>query len=285
MTTVAAAVLTGLGVLLAGNLPWIVLLAPLNLRVFPSIPWAIAPMAIYLTLYWQYISGRIGSRGTVEMRRANLRANPLAADAWALAILIGLIGFAAVAALVTLMARLIRMPASAPITLPADMPPLTGFSLLVMSSIVAGMTEEAGFRGYIQGPIERRYGLAVAVLVNGMTFGLLHFPNHPNATLSMLAYYIAVSALYGSLTWAANSILPAMALHIGGDVWSLTRLWITGRPEWQLSSTAPPLVWDVGPDAAFLVTLVVLFALTTVVVFLCRTLRTFQFPSAKFQHR
>jgi uncharacterized protein len=274
MSTVASAVFAGLGVLLAGNLPWIALFAPLNLRVFPSIPWAIVPMAIYLWLYWQYIGGRIGSLDTAAMRRANLRASRLGADVWTIAIVTGLIGFAAVLALVTLMARLITMPESAPITLPEEMPPLTGFLLLVMGSIVAGMTEEAGFRGYMQGPIERRYGLALAVLVNGLMFGLLHFPNHPAAAISMLPYYIAVSAIYGGLTWAANSILPALTLHIGGNVWSLTRLWVTGRPEWQLSPTAPPLIWDVGPDTAFFVTAVVFFVLTAVTVVLCRSMRT-----------
>jgi uncharacterized protein len=274
MSTVASAVFAGLGVLLAGNLPWIALFAPLNLRVFPSIPWAIVPMAIYLWLYWQYIGGRIGSLDTAAMRRANLRASRLGADVWTIAIVTGLIGFAAVLALVTLMARLITMPESAPITLPEEMPPLTGFLLLVMGSIVAGMTEEAGFRGYMQGPIERRYGLALAVLVNGLMFGLLHFPNHPAAAISMLPYYIAVSAIYGGLTWAANSILPALALHVGGNVWSLTRLWVTGRPEWQLSPTPPPLIWDLGPDTAFLVTTAVFFVLTAVTVVLCRSMRT-----------
>jgi Type II CAAX prenyl endopeptidase Rce1-like len=87
---------------------------------------------------------------------------------------------------------------------------MTMFMLLVMSSVVAGVTEEAGFRGYMQGPIERRYGLAVGILVNGMMFGLLHFPNHPDAVMLMLPYYIAVAAVYGGLTWAANSILPAL---------------------------------------------------------------------------
>jgi len=100
-----------------------------------------------------------------------------------------------------------------------------------MSSCVAGITEEAAFRGYMQGPIEQRYGLMPAILVNGSMFGLLHFPNHPDAVLAMLLYYIAVAAVYGGLTWACNSILPALVLHAGGDIWSLTLLWITGRPE------------------------------------------------------
>jgi membrane protease YdiL (CAAX protease family) len=274
MSTVASAVVGGLGVLLAGNLPWVVVLAPLNLRVLPSIPWAIVPMAIYLWLYWRYISGRIGSLGTAATRRANLRAHPLRGDMWALAIFTGLVGLGAVLALATLMARLITMPGLAPITLPGDMPPLTGFLLLVTASVVAGVTEEAGFRGYMQGPIERRHGLELAILVNGVMFGLLHFPNHPAATISMLPYYMSVSALYGGLTWAANSILPALALHVGGNIWSLTRLWVTGRPEWQLSPTAPSLIWDAGPDAAFFVTATVFFVLTAATVVLCRSLRT-----------
>ena len=121
------------------------------------------------------------------------------------------------------------------------MPIATAFSLIVMGSIVAGVTEEAAFRGYMQGPIERRYGLAAAILVNGTLFGLLHFPTHPADVLWMLPYYIAVSAVYGGLTWAANSILPALVLHVAGDVVVLTRWWLTGRPEWQIGPTASHL--------------------------------------------
>ena len=274
MGTIALAVLAGLGVLLAGNLPWIAVLAPANLRVFPSVPWAIVPMSIYLWFYWRYIGGKLGPPGSSAMRQANLRANRLDADVWPMAILTGLVGLGAVLALVTLMARLITMPESAPIALPAGMPPATGVVLLVMASMVAGITGEAGFRGYMQGPIERRYGLAAAVLINGAVFGLLHFSNHPAAAIWMLPYYIAVSAAYGGVTWAADSILPALVLHVGGDVWSLTRLWITGRPEWQLSPTAPPLIWDTGADGAFYVAAIVFIGLTAATVMLCRSLRT-----------
>ena len=120
-----------------------------------------------------------------------------------------------------------------------------------MSSIVGGVTEQAAFRGYMQGPLERRYGLAAAILVSGTAFGLQHFPNHPADMLLMLPYYIAVSAVYGGLTWAANSILPALVLHSGGDVISLSRLWLTGRPEWQLLPSQPALVRETGIDAGF----------------------------------
>jgi hypothetical protein len=79
----------------------------------------------------------------------------------------------------------------------------------------------------------------------------------------MLPYYIAVSAVYGGLAYATNSILPGLALHAGGDVFSLTRLWVTGRPEWQVSGAMPQLIWESGVDAAFILSAVVLVLLAT----------------------
>jgi CAAX protease family protein len=273
MTTIVPAVLLGIVVLLAGSLPWGALLAPINLRLFPAVPWAILPMAVYLWVYWRYIGGRIGPRANAPQRRERLRAHPLAPEVWAMALLTGLTGFAALLSLTAVMARLMVMPESGQIVTPPAMPTVTVIVLLVMASVVAGVTEEAAFRGYMQGPIERRYGLATAILVNGVMFGLLHFPNHREAVLMMLPYYVAVAAVYSGVTWATNSILPAVALHVGGDVWSLSRLWATGQPEWQRSGGIQPLVWATGPDAAFLWGVVLLIVLGAATVALCGILR------------
>jgi membrane protease YdiL (CAAX protease family) len=163
----------------------------------------------------------------------------------------GALGFGALLAFLAVTARLVHLPPSEPIRVPAEMPAVTAFLLLVMASIVAGVTEEAAFRGYMQGMIERRHGVVLAVIVSGALFGLLHFPNHPADVFPMLPYYVAVSAVYGGLTWAADSILPALVLHSAGDVIVLTRWWLTGRPEWQVGSTPPPLIWEEGVDLAF----------------------------------
>ena len=137
------------------------------------------------------------------------------------------------------------------------MPVATMFALLVMQSVVAGVTEESSFRGYMQSIISRRFGETIAIVASGTLFGLLHFPNHPGDVLLMLPYYVAVSAMYGALSWATDSIWPALVLHSAGDVVVLTRWWLTGRPEWQLSAAPPPLVWDSGMDASFAVTVLV----------------------------
>ena len=112
-----------------------------------------------------------------------------------------------------------------------------------------------------------------AILVNGVLFGLLHFPNHSGAVLPMVPYYVAVAAVYSSVTWAADSILPAVALHVGGDIWSLVRLWATGRAEYQRSGAAPALVWDIGFDASFLTALGQFMAFAVGAFVLCRWLR------------
>jgi uncharacterized protein len=250
MTTILAAVGIGVLVLLAGNIPFNVLRA-WNLEVGVSIPWAILPAALYLMAYWQFIGGRWAAANSAAARRQNLRANALSRRVWGASVTAGLLGFGALVALLAFAARLVHLPASSPIVTAPEMPIATALSLLVMASIVAGVTEEAAFRGYMQGPVERRYGLATAILVNGTLFGLLHFPAHPADVLWMLPYYIAVSAVYGALTWAANSILPALVLHAAGDIVVLTRWWLTGRPEWQIGPTVHPLVWDSGVDAHF----------------------------------
>ena len=249
---VVRAVIAGAVVAAAGIVPWSIL-AGLNLRVFVRVPWAIVPMALYLWLYVKYLGGAGWPRETAQFRRASLRANAVPGEVWGMSLFAGMLGFAALLPLLRIMNRLVRLPAEAqPIVTPPQMPFVTTFLLLVMASIVAGVVEESAFRGYVQTPIERRHGLALAILANGALFGFAHYSHHPASVLAMLPFYMTVSAVYGGLAYATNSILPGLLLHAGGDVFSLTRLWMTGRPEWQLSASPPALVWETGVDAAFL---------------------------------
>ena len=84
MLDIMTAVLTGILVLLAGNLPWAGFgrlggLAAWNFRTGTAAPWAIVPMAIYLWAYWQVIGGHWGHSDAAAARRSNLRANALRA--------------------------------------------------------------------------------------------------------------------------------------------------------------------------------------------------------------
>jgi len=259
MGTLLGATGTAILVLLVGSLPWagfgrVSGLGAWNLRVGILLPWAVVPMALYLWLYFGYIGGRWGDANAAR-RRENLKANPVPRALWVTAIPAGLAGFGAILALLAVFARLVPLPAGAPITTPAGMPVATTCALLAMQSVVAGVTEESAFRGYMQSIVARRFGVPVAITASGILFGLLHFPNHPSEVVLMLPYYVAVSAVYGALTWAADSIWPAIVLHSVGDVVVLMRWWLTGLPEWQLTATPPTLVRDGGIDASFIGTL------------------------------
>lgn len=130
-------------------------------------------MALYLWAYWRFIGGAWGSAATAATCHANLRANGLSRRVWAASLAAGALGFIALLALLLVASRLVSLPRSVPITTPSDMPVITALLLLAMQSIVAGVTEEAAFRGYMQSMIERYHGVAIAVLVNGLFFGLL----------------------------------------------------------------------------------------------------------------
>jgi membrane protease YdiL (CAAX protease family) len=201
---------------------------------------------------------------TAELRRTSLRANRLSAEVWGMSLLAGLLGLATLLPLMRIMGRLVTLPAEAePIITPPHMPFVTMFLLLVMASIGSGVVEEAAFRGYMQGPIERQHGPIVAILVTGVMFGLAHYNHHPASVLAMLPFYIAVAAVYGGIAYTTNSILPAVVLHTGGDVFSLTRLWMTGQPDWQVSAlpATPTLIWQTGVDFPFMRSVIVFVVL------------------------
>jgi membrane protease YdiL (CAAX protease family) len=251
LPVIVRAILAGVVVTAAGTLPW-AFFVQANQLFWLRVPWAIVPTGLYLWIFWRYLKGEGWPSVTSQARRVSLRANTLSADAWGAALVAGMLGLMALLSLAGLLGRLVRMPSEAqPINVPPEMPSLTVFVLLLMASIVAGIVEEVGFRGYMQGPIERRHGPTVAILTTGVVFGLGHFLHHPDAVLPMLPFYLAAAAVYGGIAYLTNSILPSLVLHAGGDVFSLMRLWATGQPEWQLSAQPTPLVWDSGPDAAF----------------------------------
>ncbi|HEY2712812.1 MAG TPA: CPBP family intramembrane glutamic endopeptidase [Chthoniobacterales bacterium] len=120
---------------------------------------------------------------------------------------------------------------------------------VLMSAVVAGVAEEISFRGYMQGPIERRHGPVIAILITGSLFGFAHF-THPEVGLILMPYYLAVAAVYGALAYLTNSILPSMVLHGSGNMLGSLAPFGSGASEWQ--ATGPgPLIWQSGADASF----------------------------------
>jgi membrane protease YdiL (CAAX protease family) len=238
-------VLIGMLVVIAGTIPRNLLFAA-NLRYFASVPWAVPLTAVYLWFFWRYLNGAGPPEETAEERRASLRANRVAGRVWAWALLAGGLGIVALVLALRVANRLVMLPQQ---QLPdlTQVPKVTMLSLLLMAAPVAGIVEEAAFRGYMQGPIERRHGLAAAILITGTMFAVAHL----DFTLILWPYYVAVAAIYGIVTYLTGSILPAVVLHTVGNLYSNLDLWLHGQAEWQASSGPAALIWKTGADASF----------------------------------
>ena len=254
MGVTVEAVLLGMLVMIAGTIPRNLIFAA-NLRFYQGVPWAVPVTAVYLVCFWRYLQGAGPPPSTAEHRRNGLRATGVPGGVWAWALLAGGLGIVALVLGLRVANRLVVLP---PQQLPdlTQVPRATVLALLLMAAPVAGVVEEAAFRGYMQGPIERQYGLVVAILVTGTMFAVAHL----DFTLILWPYYVAVAAIYGTVTYLTRSILPAVVLHTSGNLYSNIDLWLHGQAEWQAASGPAALVWTTGPDASFWLSSVALLA-------------------------
>ncbi|HEV9036580.1 MAG TPA: type II CAAX endopeptidase family protein, partial [Puia sp.] len=201
----------GLVVAAIGTTPWAFLVG-LNFKYASAVPWAVPVTAVYLWFYWRYFTGAWGPpRSNLEARKKLCRANALSDEVWGAALLAGVAGLAFIVVSQTVLDRMIRLPMQATDELP-HVPVLMLFFSIIMGAIVAGVAEESAFRGYMQGPLERRHGPVVAILTVGVLFGFAHF-SHPEVGFAMMPYYIIVATVYGMLAYFTNSILPSLVLH------------------------------------------------------------------------
>jgi membrane protease YdiL (CAAX protease family) len=258
---IVRAVVTGSLVCLAGTIVWSILLG-LNLKLAPSIPWAVPVMAVLLWAYWRYLGGKGWPCTTAEIRRASLRIHRLSGSLWVWALAAGVLSVASAVSLQLVYARLVRVPFE-PLPDLSRYPFLTVLCALLMSAAVAGFMEEAGFRGYMQVPLERRYGPVVASSVVAIVFGLWHLSHGLAFTIPRLPYYFAISIIYSAVAYLSNSLLPTVAIHACGDALALLYVWLRGMPH------PKPLLWQSGPDAAFWIQLVLglLFGLLAIGVY------------------
>jgi len=237
-----------------------------NLKFLPAVPWLLPATLVWLWLFWRYCDGHGWPRSTAEARRRDLRARPLSGQEWFWSLLAGSLGMICVDAIAFLTPRLAEIPRDA-FKLPLDLsvyPWWTLAAILISISAVAGMVEEAGYRGYMLSGIERRHGWTVAILITGFVFFLDHHISHAYATFAFLPFFLAVSALHGLLVYTTRSVLPSVVLHTIADLIIIpVQYGLIGNP-----SVAS--VWTEGTDPSFwiLVGVGILFGLAAAPAFM-----------------
>jgi membrane protease YdiL (CAAX protease family) len=165
------------------------------------------------------VSGHGWPRSTQEARRRDLRAPSLAKPALTWALIAGALGITGTIATAFVTARLAHLPREA-FAAPIDFSKygaLTVICAIASISATAGVVEEAGFRGFLISPIQRRHGWTIAILISGIIFFLDHHLSHAYATFVFLPFFLAISVVHGLLVKYSGSIRPSVLLHALAD--------------------------------------------------------------------
>ena len=180
-------------------------------------------MALVLWASWRYLGGAGPPRGTSEARRRGLRAERVAGPVLAWALAAGALSIVALTGLWIVLFQLVKSPGNA---LPdfAKYPPVTVALVLVMASVVGAVTEEAGFRGYLQGFLEREFGAPLAIAGASLAMAPAHALSQ-GFVWSTLLFYLCVDVMFGVTAWLTGSILPGIAIHAAGLLTFFTLIW------------------------------------------------------------
>ena len=182
-----------------------------NLMSTPWLPWAVVAMALVLWAAWSFLGGRWGWPSTKTARAAYLRSNPLPAATMLWAIAAGVLWNVALAGFWIVLHQLVRVQSN-PLPDFSKYPLVTVLAVLLMASISGGVSEEAGFRGYFQGTLERR-GLGWgAVLIAMLVMAPEHALSQGFIWPNML-FYLLVDGMLGALAYLTKSIRPSVVVH------------------------------------------------------------------------
>lgn len=210
-----APIAIGLLVSIVGLAPWVAMIR-LNATVRPELPWAGLATVFWLALFVAWLNGVGPPARWKAARRYRLRLWRQDSSGWSrdgIATTLSLMG---VMGLLTFVWIALGAPQR-----PPDLSeyPSTALlvSIVVVGPLVAGIVEEAAYRGYMQRGLER-FGAGTAIVVSALVFALAHGV-HGLGTLLFLGPGIFVAGIvYGLLAYHSGSIVPGMVMHFLGDL-------------------------------------------------------------------
>jgi membrane protease YdiL (CAAX protease family) len=258
------AIVSGLLVALVAANVWPVLLVSLG------VPLATISEAVFLSLYIWWAGGGGPPRKTQDSRAFAFRRRALSSTRWFWGIVAAVFFAVTIHAAIVLLFRFLPFPKEAfrhgyNFSFIPSLP--LKWLAVVVSAASAGICEEAGFRGYMQRPIEQRHGAPIAILVSSLFFTLLHL-NKTWATLGMVPIVFLAGVLLGLLAWSAGSLIPCMIGHVMMDI-GLFAYWWTGIAG---DFTARPIT-ETGVDVSFSIACVVFIASLLIVLHAISKLR------------
>jgi membrane protease YdiL (CAAX protease family) len=155
--------------------------------------------------------------------------------------------------------------ASGPVIDFTNVPNWQIWSFILMAAAVAGISEEVGFRGYMQVPLEGRYGPAVGITITSIVFVVFHLNQTWAAGAGILVILFAGGVMWGVIVLTSGSLIPAIISHIIVDIFSFSYWWT----DFTLTSDKG-LIGETGIDTHFIMWLVGIVASVLLFVFAVR---------------
>jgi membrane protease YdiL (CAAX protease family) len=216
---VVRAIVVGSVVFEIGVGAWLVIAA-----LLPA-PWSILVMGGVLWAYWRYFSGKGWPEATAETRRDRFRATRMPAVVWKWSTLAAMLFVVVVQSSFVMTFRIIEFPAqafSAGYRFGAA-PLWAAWLSIIMASLVAGICEEIGFRGYMQVPLEKRYGPTISLVIVSMVFVVSHL--NQAWALPIVFHIFVISVMLGVLAYASGSLIPGIIGHTVMDIPNFAYWW------------------------------------------------------------
>jgi len=227
--------------LVAANV-WPILLLKLGM------PIAAGAELVFFAAYIWWASGGGAPKAWQAARADSFRVGPLSRPQWIWGLIAAVFFAATVHASMVVLFRLVPFPAAAFRAgydfsfIPTA--PLRWLAVVV-SAASAGICEEAGFRGYMQRPIEKQHGAFVAILISSLFFMMVHLTKQWSL-MGMVPIIFGAGVLLGTLAWASRSLVFCMIGHTIMDI-GLFGYWWT-----QIAGTfSQRPISETGVDSAF----------------------------------
>jgi membrane protease YdiL (CAAX protease family) len=114
-----------------------------------------------------------------------------------------------------------------------DRSPMNRLRLVSVIVLLGPIGEELALRGWLQGQLERRWRVPLAVLTAGVAFAVMHGVD------ARLFYFVILGVMFGAAVVAFNTLWAGIALHMTVNAMVVIPLFL-GEPPASLAPTETP---------------------------------------------